>query len=187
MDSSKDPHVPYSPEYWESPDFTNQVKSLTPNNRQPVPLEVLIKLRTENHLSYNQIAKLVGYSKRWVIFKLSGIDTDGAKTYIDNRPIYFQSMQFKLLNSITDQKLKDLSPRDAVVAAGILYDKERLETGQSTSNQAVRVQGQVSVSVVPGVNKARRLVGKSQVSPTQIIQDNLTSDNDNLSDISDNE
>jgi len=35
--------------------------------------------------------------------------------------------------------LKKVNIRDAVVSAGILYDKERLERGQSTANADMRI------------------------------------------------
>jgi len=137
--SNQQEDSPINSEFWNSPEFTEKVKSLAPAHRQPVPLEVMIKLRTENHLSYQQIAKLVGYSKRWVIFKLSNIDADGVKTYTDNRPIYFQSLQHRLLSSITDDDIKKTPVGSRVLAAAQIYDKERLETDKSTQNQAVQI------------------------------------------------
>ena len=45
-----------------------------------------------------------------------------------------------LKNMIDPDKLKKASTRDLALSFGIIYDKERLEAGQSTNNQAVQVQ-----------------------------------------------
>ena len=46
----------------------------------------------------------------------------------------------RLLSAISDTDIKKASLRDKVIAAGILFDKERLERGQSTSNVSVLFQ-----------------------------------------------
>jgi hypothetical protein len=44
--------------------------------------------------------------------------------------------QMRLLEGLTDDSLKEVSPYQKVGMFGILYDKERLERGQSTANVA---------------------------------------------------
>ncbi len=58
------------------------------------------------------------------------------KQYVNHRPTVFAHIQRIILNSITDADIKKANLRDKIVSAGILYDKERLETGQSTQNIA---------------------------------------------------
>ena len=44
-----------------------------------------------------------------------------------------------LSSQVDARRLKKVNIRDAVISAGILYDKERLERGQSTANADMRV------------------------------------------------
>jgi hypothetical protein len=46
-------------------------------------------------------------------------------------------VQRRLLNNISQADIKKSGLRDKVVAVGILYDKERLERGQSTENVSI--------------------------------------------------
>lgn len=147
---------PIDDSYWNSQQFISQCKSIQPTGKKaPVPLEVLIRLRTENHLSYSQIGKVVGYSTRWVIYRLSSIDLEATKTYVNNRTVFFQSTQQRLLTSITDADIKSAPMGSRVLAAAQLYDKERLETDQSTSNQAIVMRADPALSKALGKVKGK--------------------------------
>jgi hypothetical protein len=127
--------TPIGQDYFNSPDFTDQLKSIIPaKKRPPIKTEVLLKLRQDHGLSYGQIAKLVGYSKRWIIDRIAGLDKDRDNHYIENRSRVLQGIQARLLYSITDDDIKTMPPGSRILGACQLYDKERLETGQSNSN-----------------------------------------------------
>jgi hypothetical protein len=55
----------------------------------------------------------------------------------ENRADIFAIHQQRLLNSLTDDDIKKMPPGSRMTSFGILYDKERLERGESTSNVSV--------------------------------------------------
>jgi len=98
----------------------------------------LKNLMAEGIQSPTAIAKMVGVSPQAVHQAMSRYikDIDALKDYKDNRADILADKQGMLLSSITPAEVKKMQPRDRVVAYGILYDKERLERGQSTQNVA---------------------------------------------------
>jgi lambda repressor-like predicted transcriptional regulator len=52
----------------------------------------------------------------------------------------FSETAHRALNKISDDKLEKSSARDLGILAGVCVDKNRLITGQSTSNQAILLQ-----------------------------------------------
>lgn len=65
-------------------------------------------------------------------------DADSLPTFQSNRADLINAVEFKLLASLTDdQAIEKMSYRDRAVSYGIIVDKRRLETGQSTSNISV--------------------------------------------------
>jgi hypothetical protein len=68
-----------------------------------------------------------------------GIDYNRLDQFRKQRAEIFQGLQDKILSSVTDVDIKDASILQRVTAAGILYDKERLETGKSSANVAVLI------------------------------------------------
>ena len=61
------------------------------------------------------------------------------EAYKHNRADILAMKQAEMTSSITDEKLKKANMRDLVWSFGVLYDKERLERGQSTGNLAIIV------------------------------------------------
>ena len=59
-----------------------------------------------------------------------------AKDYREHRADYFSVLQLRALKQVTSSALKKQSAAQNATIAAILYDKERLERGQSTSNIA---------------------------------------------------
>ena len=102
-----------------------------------IPIESIIEYaEREPPLSYQDIANLVGCSKSNVLQRLQAVGYSrlNRKNYEKNRTATFQHIQSKLLNSITDDDIKEINPLQRIVGVGILYDKERLEQGLSTQN-----------------------------------------------------
>jgi transcriptional regulator with XRE-family HTH domain len=109
-----------------------------PRGRKPTaPIEYLMTLRRKG-LSHRQIAELIHVERSAVTQRLSGVDEAIKWTdeYTKDRALIFAYYQRHLLAFLTPTKLRKASARDLIVGMGILYDKERLETGQSTANIA---------------------------------------------------
>lgn len=105
-----------------------------PKQRQKgISLEQMIELRKKN-LSHEQIAKIVGCSPANVTQRLKGMDIQDIELYKQNRADVFALLQQQIINSITPEDIKKTSASQRVTMAAILYDKERLERGQSTAN-----------------------------------------------------
>ena len=106
--------------------------------RTVAPLARLIELRNKR-LTYKEIGAIIGVSEQAVyqrlsIFKPSVDNLDSVKA---NRADTFAVVGDGLLNSLSEDDVKSASLLQRVTAVGILYDKERLERGQSTANISV--------------------------------------------------
>ena len=64
------------------------------------------------------------------------IEKSEVEKFKEERADMLAGKQRELLSALTINKTKDMSGRDIAVSFGILYDKERLERGQSTHNLA---------------------------------------------------
>ena len=110
--------------------------------RQGTARERIVKLKTSNPtLSERQIADLAGCSKSSVHIALEryGIKPERIEDYKSNRADIFAGLQDRIIAKLTDAALEKTPAIQLVTAASILYDKERLERGQSTDNQSVIV------------------------------------------------
>jgi len=104
----------------------------------PVPVEKLLKWRKQG-LSYSEIGNMIGRSKQAVHQRLQPYRNaiDNLPAFKENRADIFAIHQQRLLNSLTDDDIKKMPPGSRMTSFGILYDKERLEKGESTSNVSV--------------------------------------------------
>lgn len=114
---------------------------LTPVNNpnlNQIPLERLIELRAKR-LSYNEIAKIVGCTKQNVWLRIQGYakDCEDVEEFKANRADLMASIQHRILSSIDNDEIKKAPLATKLMSYGILYDKERLERGQSTQNISV--------------------------------------------------
>ena len=101
--------------------------------RKDIPIEAIIDLKSKNY-SNSQIASLLKCSPSNITRRLQ--DVDVVKQYVNHRPFILQQIQRKIINYISDAKLQKANPYQLALMYGIFYDKERLETGQSTQNIA---------------------------------------------------
>lgn len=87
-------------------------------------------------LSSRQIGKVVGCSHVNVCDVLDryGLKTDRARDYVKYRAEVLSGLQERILSNINVDDVSKASLLQKVTATGILYDKERLERGLSTSN-----------------------------------------------------
>lgn len=119
--------------------------TLAPYVRPIIPIEDIIEYRNKG-LSYQDIAALVGCSKQNVQERLEvcGYNPARLKNFTKNRADLLAHIQSELLNSLTPAAINDMYPHQRVISAAILYDKERLERGKSTSNiNVVEVTGTI--------------------------------------------
>ena len=102
---------------------------------KPVPIEKLLKWRKQG-LSYDEIGSMIGRSKQAVHQRLQPYKDaiENLPVFKENRADIFAIHQQRLLNSLSDDDIRKIPPGSRFTGVGILYDKERLERGQSTGN-----------------------------------------------------
>jgi hypothetical protein len=89
-------------------------------------------------LTNRQLAKINNVSQQAIsqMFQRYGINENYLESFKEHRADILAGIQETVLGTLTVEDIKGASFRDRTVAMGILYDKERLERGQSTSNVA---------------------------------------------------
>lgn len=103
----------------------------------PLQAQIIETHNAHPDLNQSQIATLCDVHHAHVGRTLQqfGITLKSIKAFKENRANIFAGLQHKLLSSLTLSDIKRTPVAARVVSAGILYDKERLERGQSTVNQ----------------------------------------------------
>jgi hypothetical protein len=113
---------------------------LTPPSSAPkgIPLAAIIDLIENKGNSIAATARLLGCNKSNITTRLqqAGLTPGYLKEYKDNRADIFATYQHMVLNYLTPAKLKSAGVVALNALFGTLYDKERLERGQSTENIA---------------------------------------------------
>lgn len=103
-----------------------------------INLRQAIDLRCKG-LSYQEIADYFGVRKQSVHEALQpyGIEMDGSlEVFKEKRADILAGRQMDCLKALTVEDIQKASARDKAIIFGTLYDKERLERGQSTVNLA---------------------------------------------------
>jgi hypothetical protein len=92
----------------------------------------------EGGKSTRQIAKILGDIDHSTVARRLKHLTPRKTTeiYKEQRANVLAELQRKILNTCNYDAIKQMAPRDRVTAMAILYDKERLERGESTANIA---------------------------------------------------
>ena len=91
-----------------------------------------LNLKIHHNLSYSQTAKLLDKSKQTIHRQIKHlVPDDDTKYYQQNRAGIWDKTALRLLSHVTDAKLKKMSARDAIISAGICYDKSAAERGQA--------------------------------------------------------
>jgi hypothetical protein len=65
-----------------------------------------------------------------------GINKQELDVFVENRNAIVKDKQRQILDAITSDKLEKATAKDLTVCYGIMLDKDRLESGESTSNIA---------------------------------------------------
>ena len=131
---------------------------------------LIIKAKRDNpNMTTREIAKLADCDHTNVVRTLQryGIEREATEDYKSRRADVFAGLQERILRSITDEAIKRTPAIQLVTAASILYDKERLERGQSTSNVDVRVTAALEVELSQIDQEIERLKGKSGITPPE--------------------
>lgn len=103
--------------------------------------------------TYEEVSSLFNCTKQAVMKALkpyAAILDGSVEDFKHFRADLFAVAQRELLQSITDAEIKKMSVKDRIVATGILYDKERLERGQSTSNLSIMTRAVEAACEVVG-------------------------------------
>jgi hypothetical protein len=104
----------------------------------PVDVNAALKLKVDNGLSYSQIGAIQGYTKQAIHKAIKPLLPPASNEYYKtHRADILSGLQAKLLAQVDDARLKKAPAGSLVLAACQLYDKERLERGQSTANISV--------------------------------------------------
>lgn len=100
-----------------------------------IPLEKIITLYTKG-MNMTEIAKVCGCSTAAISIRLKDHteDLDALIPFKNARADTLAFYQRKLLNSIDKGSIEKCSAYQRVGMFGILYDKERLERGETTQN-----------------------------------------------------
>lgn len=107
------------------------------SNRSRTKIDIYQALKQyEDGVTYQELAKAYGCSAQNVHQRLSPYikRRKEVQQFKENRADLLADIQEKILSSIDDKLIKKAQLLQRVDAAGKLYDKERLERGQSTEN-----------------------------------------------------
>ena len=109
-------------------------KSLTVIN-EVIPIARIIELRGKQ-LTYEEIGSILGCSRENICQRLHGYKAsiDNLKSVKGHRADTLAVVGDTILNSLTPDDIKRSTAYQKVGMYSLLYDKERLERGQSTEN-----------------------------------------------------
>jgi hypothetical protein len=113
------------------------IKRTTKAPRAATPIQSKILKIKEQHpdLSTRKIADIVPCDHTSVVKCLHkyGIDAAGLESYKKHRGDILAGVGERIIKSVTDEDIKSMPVGQRMMSYGILYDKERLERGQSTA------------------------------------------------------
>jgi hypothetical protein len=94
-----------------------------------------VRLKIDHNLTYKEIGTLQGVTPTAIHNAIKDLlPTEHTEVFKTNRADIFSEMQRKLLNGVDAERIKKAPAGSLILAACQLYDKERLERGQSTGN-----------------------------------------------------
>lgn len=109
--------------------------------RRPRPgtrSEAILTLAATTPATPPQIADAVHCGRQLVhqVLQRYGIEANTLESFKEHRADILAGKQEAILNSIDTDAIKGMPVGQRIMSLGILYDKERLERGQSTANVA---------------------------------------------------
>ena len=98
--------------------------------------EVVRIAKNNPELTIEKVASEAGVCRQTASAYLAkwGINKQEIDMFVENRVDIVRSKQKQILDALTPDKLEKAAARDLMVGYGILLDKDRLESGQSTQN-----------------------------------------------------
>ena len=128
------------------------------SKRKGIPIEDMLELRRKD-LTLKQISVILGCSEANVHKRLKGFAPVQVKIdrYKRHRADLLTLTQATIHDSITPDVIAEASLLQRTTAMGIMYDKERLERGQSTSNVDIHTDIRNSIERVEAI---RALIAK---------------------------
>jgi len=115
--------------------------------RQPAKLDLsqCLKDRYHHRMSYQAIADKYGASKQAVMERINKFeallgDRNELASFKDLEADIQAAIKKRYSSELLTVDLSKTSPKDLAMVYGITYDKNRLQTGQSTSNQSIFFQ-----------------------------------------------
>lgn len=120
---------------------SKSVRKTRPNLTQEKKRTIIEVAEQNPNLTHDQIATLEDVSRSTVtkILLGYGIDKQEVEDFKQHRADIFGGLQKRILKSITDDDIKKAPVGSRILAVAQLYDKERLERGQSTENVSLLV------------------------------------------------
>jgi len=105
------------------------------SRQRDIPVWQLIELKRKG-LKDTEIAKVLNCTQQNVTGRLKKADIalKGFDYFDKNEDKVLQWVKYQLINSLSDADIKSMAPRDRIWSYGVLYDKYRLQTDQSTAN-----------------------------------------------------
>lgn len=138
------------------PDAVKSNPDLLKDERSKVDVSQAIDLKYNHHLSYAQIAKIQGCTPQAIHNRIKDmLPIPETQVFIDHRGDILANLQMKLLSHVDDERLKKAPAGSLVLAACQLYDKERLERGQSTEITDIRSLSATIHTDLPELYKMR--------------------------------
>ena len=121
---------------------TGRTKNTTVRLMESKKKEVVELALKNPELTIKQIGEQVGVARQTASLYLAkyGINKRDLDEFVGNRVDIVRSRQQMILENMTDEKIKAANFKDMAVAYGILLDKDRLESGQSTANTSAWVR-----------------------------------------------
>uniref|UniRef100_A0A6M3J291 Putative DNA binding, helix-turn-helix domain containing protein n=1 Tax=viral metagenome TaxID=1070528 RepID=A0A6M3J291_9ZZZZ len=105
-----------------------------------IDIDKIVEHRAKG-LTYEEIGTLLGCNKSNIAYHLEKLGLNGEledlEAWKKHKADILALKQREILKTLNLTELKKIPPGSRVVSFGILYDKERLERGQSTENLAV--------------------------------------------------
>lgn len=141
--------------------------SMAPKRKEPAPktpkrkpwgtkAKAIIEIKQKHPtLTSREVGELVKCDHSHVVKVLArwGIEQSKNEEYKENRADILAGVGRKILATITDADIKKASLNQKVVSYGILYDKERLERGESTENIAALHADIAAIRAIKGGRK----------------------------------
>ena len=130
---------------------------ITDENTMPMPQKINVKKALAMHLkgrSYAEIGRTQGVAKQTVHAALKPIlkplpKVDDIESIRVTLADHFLVEAYRTVTSISDEDRERATLQQKATAAGIMLDKQRLMTGQTTSNQGLAVFFKAVMDSVP--------------------------------------